>query len=281
MFAAAFGDAPEGRPVIGWRPEIERLTHEDAQAYYQRFYTPSNAVLLIVGDVDMDEARDLALAHYGKIPGRATVPRERSHFAAMPQGPIVVHHSSVRIPEVRRMFRVPSPLIDAKIARALDLIDFYLDGTATAVLRRVLTADRKVASSVGVSYFADVFPGETLLRISASVAEGVSVERLEDELDALLGKIASDGVPEDALNRCKRHYEARSMFSIDNQESLGQFVGSKLALGHTLASTIGWQTSLYDVTVEDTVRAAALLAPARALRGRLLQGASMTSMASA
>src|SRR5262249_10301344 len=76
--AALYLNHPYGKPVIGWRHEIEKLTREDALAFYKQFYTPNNAVLVVAGDVTADEVKKLALATYGKVKARAKiVPRVR------------------------------------------------------------------------------------------------------------------------------------------------------------------------------------------------------------
>ena len=65
--AALYLNHPYGRPVIGWRHEIEQLNREEALAFYKRFYTPNNAVLVVAGDVNADEVKALAEATYGKV----------------------------------------------------------------------------------------------------------------------------------------------------------------------------------------------------------------------
>ena len=79
--AALYLTHPYGRPVIGWKHEIEALTREDALAFYERYYTPNNAVLVVAGDVTPDEVRALAEETYGKVarradPGERLRPRE-------------------------------------------------------------------------------------------------------------------------------------------------------------------------------------------------------------
>src|SRR5712691_12207000 len=67
MMAALYLNHPYGRPVIGWRQEIEQLDREDALAFYKRFYTPNNAIVVVAGDVTAAEVRSLAEATYGKV----------------------------------------------------------------------------------------------------------------------------------------------------------------------------------------------------------------------
>ena len=87
MDAALYLNHPYGRPVIGWRQEIEALDREDALAFYRRFYTPNNAILVVAGDVTADEIRSMANDTYAKVPRVADIkprirPQEPVHEAA-------------------------------------------------------------------------------------------------------------------------------------------------------------------------------------------------------
>ncbi len=108
--AALYLNHPYGRPVIGWRPELEKLNREDALAFYRRFYTPNNAVLVIAGDVNVDEVRRLAEKTYGKVAARAEIgPRMRPQEPA----PVAVRQVTLADPRVaqpslQRSYLVPS-----------------------------------------------------------------------------------------------------------------------------------------------------------------------------
>src|SRR5499433_2614456 len=67
IMAALYLNHPYGRPVIGWHHEIEKLSREDALAFYRRFYAPNNAILVVAGDVTVDEVKKLATATYGAL----------------------------------------------------------------------------------------------------------------------------------------------------------------------------------------------------------------------
>src|SRR5215813_11937085 len=78
MTSALYLNHPYAKPVIGWRHEIEKLTSEDALAFYRRFYTPNNAVVVVAGDVSADEVKKLVQATYGKVKPRTKIaPRVR------------------------------------------------------------------------------------------------------------------------------------------------------------------------------------------------------------
>src|SRR2546423_2281833 len=96
MEAALFLNHPYQRPIIGWRQEIEKLTRDDSLAFYKRFYTPNNAILIVAGDVAADEVKTLAEATYGKV-ARVTevAPRQR------PQEPAQVASRTVTLADAR------------------------------------------------------------------------------------------------------------------------------------------------------------------------------------
>ena len=108
--AALYLNHPYGRPVIGWRQEIEKLNREEALAFYKRFYTPNNAVLVIAGDVSTEEVRALADETYGKVQKVAEIaPRLR------PQEPLpaaarrlTLGDPRVAQPSMHRAYLVPS-----------------------------------------------------------------------------------------------------------------------------------------------------------------------------
>src|SRR5690349_15006256 len=78
MDAALYLNSPYGKPVIGWRPEMEKLSRDDAIAFYRRFYGPNNAIVVVAGDVDPDQVQAMAIDTYGKVAKRNDfTPRHR------------------------------------------------------------------------------------------------------------------------------------------------------------------------------------------------------------
>ena len=65
--AALYQSHPYGIPVIGWMHEMEKLSRQDALDYYEKYYAPNNAILIVAGDVNPDEVRTLAEKYYGPV----------------------------------------------------------------------------------------------------------------------------------------------------------------------------------------------------------------------
>ena len=119
MEAALYLNHPYGRPVIGWRHEIEELTREDALEFYRRFYTPNNAILMVAGDVTAEEVRQLAEETYGKVPRVAEVkPRVRPQ-EPMQEAPRTVTLTDPRVtqPSLSRYYLAPSYTTGAERTR--------------------------------------------------------------------------------------------------------------------------------------------------------------------
>src|ERR1700755_56951 len=97
IMAALYLKHPYGRPVIGWRQEIEKLSREDALAFYKRFYAPNNATLVIAGDVDVGEIRPLAERTYGQVAPQPAIPAHRMR----PQEPLPAAPRTVTLSDPR------------------------------------------------------------------------------------------------------------------------------------------------------------------------------------
>ena len=104
--AALYLNHPYGRPVIGWRHEIEQLTRDDALAFYRRFYTPNNAVVVIAGDVTADEVKTDAEATYGKVPPRAEIAQRNRPKEPVQEAPRTVTLADSRVEQPSRHARL-------------------------------------------------------------------------------------------------------------------------------------------------------------------------------
>jgi zinc protease len=258
VVAALYLNHPYGRPVIGWRHEIERLNREDALAFYRRFYTPNNAVLVIAGDVTAQEVRMLAEKTYGKVERRSEPgPRVR------PQEPVsnAVRHVTLADPRVaqpsmQRSYLVPS-YATAKPgdAEAIDVLAHVLGSGSTSRLYRILVAEKGVATSAGAWYQGSALD-QSRFGVYGSPKPGVTLSQLEDALDAVIASVAETGVTAEELARGKTRMIADVIYDQDNQSTLARWYGTALTTGMTVESVRTWPGRIRAVTA-DQVRDAA------------------------
>src|SRR5262249_43403913 len=155
MDAALYLNHPYGRPVIGWRHEIEQLDREGALEFYRRFYTPNNAIVVVAGDVTPEEVRALAQETYGKIPRVAEIKPRLRPQEPVQQAPrtVTLADAHVTKPILSRYYLVPwSTAARGGESEALDVLTHILGQGANSRLYRTLVVDKGVAVNAGASY---------------------------------------------------------------------------------------------------------------------------------
>jgi zinc protease len=258
MDAALYLNHPYGRPAIGWRHEIEKLDREDAIAFYRRFYGPNNAILIVAGDVEVDEVRTLCEQTYGNVEPRPEIkPRAR------PREPVqeAVRAVTLADPRVaqsnlRRYYLVPSATTArAGESEALEVLARVLGGGQNSRLYQVLVADKGVAVNAGAGYDGTALD-DTRFALYGIPRPDISLSQLEQEIDAVIAEITDKGVTAEELGRAKKRMIADVVYAQDNQSTLAQWYGVALATGSTVAQVQAWPDRIRAVTGDDVREAA-------------------------
>lgn len=260
MQAAIFTHHPYGKPVIGWTHEIETLAREDALAYYGRFYTPENAILIVAGDVAPDEALRLAREHYGPIHPRGEAPVRRRPREPKPvaKRTVTVTDDKVEQPAWQRVYLCPSHATAAPgESEALEVLAHLLGGGSTSYLYRKLVVESHKAVAAG-AYYAGSALDDTRFFLYAMPAADVSLAELDAQFDAAVDAFIAQSVAADELERCKTRLVAESVYAQDNQATLARWYGASLATGQAIADVQAWPARIEAVTVEAVVAAAKL-----------------------
>jgi zinc protease len=258
MDAALYLNHPYGRPVIGWRPEIEKLNREDALAFYRRFYTPNNAIVVIAGDVTPEEVKADAAETYGKIADRAeTNPRHRP-MEPMQEAPrtVTLADSRVEQPTVTRDYLAPSEsTAKPGESEALDVLAHILGSGENCRMYRSLVVDKGIALNAG-AYYSGTALDYAKFGVYGSPKPGVSLRQVEDGIDAVLADVIAHGVTADELDRSKNRLIADAVYADDNQATLARWYGSALVTGQTVDTVRTWPDRIRAVTADAVQQAA-------------------------
>ena len=258
LAATLYTNHPYGHPVIGWKHEIEALNRNTAIAFYNRYYTPTNAVLVIAGDVSPGEVRSIAEDTYGKIVSRPEAVRAPRPLEppAVAQRTVTVRDEKVREPQLQTTYLVPS-IATAKPgeAEALTVLAEVLGGGSTSRLYDQLVRGDGPATYAGAYYQANGVDDTRFLLYGIPKA-GTDLRALEQRLDAVLEQIRDQGITPAELTRAKNSTIAQAIYSQDSQQTLARMVGTALMTGSTLADLQDWPARIQAVTAED-VRAVA------------------------
>jgi zinc protease len=258
MEAALYLNHPYGRPVIGWRHEIEKLNREGALAFYRRFYTPNNAVLVVAGDVTAEEVRTLAEATYGKVERVVEVaarerPKEPVQEAART---VTLADPRVGQPSLRRVYLAPSAsTAEPGESEALDVLSSILGSGSNSRLYQALVIDKDIALNVGAGYDGTALDYSPF-QVSVTPKPGTTLPQIEAAMDAVLAEVIEKGVTAEELERSKNGLIASAAYAQDNQTTLARWFGAALMTGLTVEQVQSWPERIGRVTTE-SVRAAA------------------------
>jgi zinc protease len=217
LMATAYQSSPYRHPVIGWMDDLRNMTVDDARRWYEQWYTPNNATLVVAGDVDPAQVIGWAKQYFGPIPARplpARKPQREPEQAGMKE---VTVKAPAKLPVVALAWQAPrlnDPQADWE-PYALEILAGVLDGHASARLNQSLVREKKIATDVGAGFDA-IARGPVLFIADATPAEGQTVAAAEAALKAEIARLVKDGVSETELNRVKAQVLAGQVFQQDS-----------------------------------------------------------------
>lgn len=272
MNAALYLNHPYRYPVIGWEHEIRALTTRDALDFYERWYAPNNAILIVAGDINAEEVRPLAEKYYGAIPARA-VPARRRASEPEQHAPRRVRLESERVrqPSVSISYLAPSHNRGAvEHAYPLLVLDEILGGGATSRLYRSLVVEQGIAAAAGSSYSGNSFDlGSFSFYVSPRA--GQAIEAAEAALRAQLEKLLAEGVTEDEVAAAKKRLRAGAVYARDSLGGAPSVFGRALTAGQSVEDVESWPDRIAKVTAGRVNAAArAVIVEKRSVTGELL-----------
>ena len=255
--AAQYLNHPYRLPIIGWYHEMESYTKEDALAFYEDWYAPNNAVLIVAGAITMDELRPMAERIYGAIPAREV--RERQRVVEPPhilERRIELAHERVEQPSIMRSYLAPSfATAEGEEAYALEVLAELFGSGGTSRLYRALVVDQGLATGAG-SFYRGSSLDQTTFRVYASPRPGGDLGALEAALDAEIEKLLTEGVTAEEVARVQRRMIAEAVYARDSLTTAVRVFGSALTTGSTIEDVEAWPERIAAVTPESVMVAA-------------------------
>jgi len=248
-----FRHHPYGIPIIGYENEIRNLKLEDAVAYYDKYYTPNNAVLIVAGDIDEKTVREYAMDTYGKVARRAEPGKRKRVVEPEPVTARTVSYEDERVttPSLTRIYLVPSyNTAEPGVAEALDLLGSILGGSSTSRFHRLLVIENEIATSISAGLRGGALD-MTRLSIHASPRGDIDIKKLEEEIDKALDDVVANGVTQIELDLARNAMIKSSIYSRDNQSTMARIIGAVLAMDGELGDVLDWPEDLKKITVED------------------------------
>ena len=264
---------PYGRPVIGWNHEIRGLDRATALDFYKRYYTPNNAILIVAGDVTVDQVRQLAEETYGKIPARPEAVRAERPAEPVAMGPrtITVRDENVSEPQYQKAYIVPSVVTaEPGEAEALSVLAEVLGGGSTSRFYDELVRGDGPSTYAGAAYQSTGLDDMRFI-IYGLPKPGTDLTELEARMQAVIAEIQANGITTEELERAKRSAIAQAIYSLDSQTALANIIGRALTIGQELEDVQNWPSRIQAVTAEEVQAVAQkYLQPDASVAGYLL-----------
>lgn len=240
FLAAAHLSAPYHHPVIGWMSDLKQMQASDAKTWYERFYAPNNALLVVVGDVDSNQVYQLAKHYFENIPKHPIILRKMQWEPPNLGKKTVEVHAPAQVPML--MIGFPAPTVKTVSAQhtadpyALELIAGILDAGDSARFSQRLIRKQQIASNVDIFYnlYAQY---QTQFVLYGTPSQSHDLSTLKQGILAELTRLQKEQVSEAELQRVKTQIIAQKTFERDS------IFGQAMELGVLETVGIGWQTA--------------------------------------
>ena len=248
---------PSRNPTIGWMSDLNNMKIDDLRRWYQTWYAPNNATLVVVGDVKVDEVKQLANQYFAQIPAQ-TLP----NIAVPKEVPLIGERQlSLELPaKVANLylgFNVPSltSAQNPKDVYALRMLLGVLDEGLSARLESRLVREKRILSAVNSGY-SPFKRGDTLLTITAIPAEGYSLDDAKTAILAEFNALKTEAISDDELKKVYAGILADDVFSQDSISSQANQIGMMESVGLSWRTLDEFSANLKTITTEDIRQAA-------------------------
>jgi zinc protease len=218
--------------TIGWMSDLENMTAEDLEKWYQAWYAPNNAVLVVVGDVDPEEVYKLAKKHFGKLkPSKLPEIKPQKELKSLGQKNLTIKLPA-QLPWLVMGYNVPMIATDANDddPYVLSVIAAILSDGSSSRLQKDLVREQQVAAGVSADY-NPFYRLEGLFEFQGTPSKGHSVEDLKKAILAQIEKLKETPVTMDELKKVKTSVIASKVYDKDSIANQAIEIGSLETVG--------------------------------------------------
>jgi zinc protease len=236
LLSTAFAAHPYKWPTIGWMQDLQNMSWRDALAWYRSWYTPDNATVIVVGDVESEQVLAWAKRYYGPL-ARKPVPARKPQSEPEQRGmKRVVLKAPAELAYVRLGYKAPALRDAAKDWEpfAIAVLVKVLGGNDAARLNQILVRERRIATSAGAEY-EPISRGPGMVVLSAAAAQGHGGAELEAAVREIVARVVAEGVTADELQRAKVQLLAQFVYRRDS------FFAQALELGELESSGLSFR----------------------------------------
>lgn len=235
--ATAFQTSPYQNPIVGWMSDLDSMMIEDLEQWYQKWYAPNNATVVVVGDVKSDEVYELAKRFFGPLkPESIKPPKPIPEVEQLGIKRVTVKRPA-ELPNLLMLYKTPvlttaldDPGVDQAELYALEVLASILSGGNSARFASRLVRGQEIAASAS-AYYGAAGRLDTVFTISATPVQGRNVDELEQAIRAEISDLQSNLVSEDELNRVKAQVVSSEIYEKDSVFGQAMVLGALETVG--------------------------------------------------
>jgi zinc protease len=253
MQTALFENHPYGTQVIGLREDIENLSRPDAFNFYKKYYSPNNAILIVSGDITIDEIKPLAEKYYGTISKQEIDKTKVPTKLPTKYWSKTVKHSDSKVQgaEIIYYYEVPSLNTDkSEYGYPLVLLSHILGSGNTSILYQSLVIKQEIAAYSGANY-DDISLGPSIFSIHIIPNQNISLERVEKLFDKEIKNLIEKGINKNDLERAKNELITAAIYARDGISPMANIYGTVVGTGISPEYINNWGDNLNSVSIED------------------------------
>ena len=244
-----------GRPIIGWRHEIEKLDYSDVIEFYKKYYVPNNATLILSGDIDLATAKVYAKRYFGRNKKGTKIIEERvldPEFKTKVN--VKLENPNVKQTIWKKFYRVKSYRDSIKDGLALDIGLKILSSGSSSLLYEELVNKKKIFSAIG-GYYQGLAKGSGLIYFYVIPNDEIEIEKINDIVQSEIQSIIKKGLNKKRFEIEKKKYLFDSIYELDGILNPAQIIGEAIKSGLKVEDVLNWNRVLKEISVADVQRA--------------------------
>ena len=244
-----------GRPIIGWKHEIEKLKIDDVIEFYKKYYIPNNATLVLSGDVDFDKAKKLVKKYFGRIKKGKKIENNELKDPNLNTNVFVkMSHPTVKQRIWKKFYRTSSYISNIDNSVALDIGMKILASGSSSLLYQELVNKKKKFSVIG-AYYQGLTKGEGNIYFYAIPVEGVKTADIDKIIMDEIKNILDVGLQKKRFEIEKKKYFFDMIYQRDGILNPAQIYGEALTIGMSLEDIKTWNKKIKQIEIEDVHKA--------------------------